>query len=294
MTSIPVEILKSISKNYLHAQTSSSIKNIRIQGGGCINNAGMMNAEGKEIFVKWNQRDSYPNMFKQEAKGLQLLQSTNSVKVPKILLVGETEKHGFLLMEGITSAAPKPEYFSLLGRQLAQMHRTTNDFFGLDHDNYIGSLPQKNAVSSNWAAFFVQRRLLPQVELASKNNMLDRKLIAGFEGLFKHIKEIFPEEKPAILHGDLWNGNVISDATGEPCLIDPAIYFGFREMDIAMAKLFGGFNTEFFMAYHEAYPMKPGWQERLDYCNLYPLMVHVNLFGKSYLPSVRTILLKFL
>ena len=182
---------------------------------------------------------------------------------------------------------------SLFGKQLAQLHQNTNTSFGLEESNYIGSLLQQNNLHNNWIDFFINERLKPQIKLARDNGKIDLSTITKFERLYTKLDEIFPEEPPALLHGDLWSGNFMVDEKGGPVIIDPAVYFGHREMDIAMTKLFGGFNQQLYQSYNEHFPLEKGWEQRVDICNLYPLMVHVNLFGGGYLEQVKSILNKF-
>ena len=132
-----------------------------------------------------------------------------------------------------------------------------------------------------------------QIEIARKKGEIDQNAVKQFNNLFGRLNEIFPNEKPSLVHGDLWNGNYLVDQEGNVCLIDPAVYYGFREMDIAMTKLFEGFLPAFYESYIDEYPLEKGWQERVDICNLYPLMVHVNLFGGGYAMQVESILRRF-
>jgi len=163
----------------------------------------------------------------------------------------------------------------------------------LDHNNYIGSLHQSNQKHDKWVSFFIEERLNPQLKLAYDSGKINSSILEKFEVMFLVLEEIFPVEKPSLLHGDLWSGNLMTDNFGNPCLIDPAVYFGFREMDLAMTTLFGGFDSEFYESYQRINHLETGWQERFDICNLYPLLVHVNLFGEGYLSSVKNILKRF-
>ena len=165
--------------------------------------------------------------------------------------------------------------------------------FGLDHDNYIGSLPQSNHQHTSWVEFFIEERLEKQIALAKNSGALNNSTIQQFNNLFKRLKEIIPEEKPSLLHGDLWNGNYMLAADGCACLIDAAVYYDHREMDLAMTRLFGGFPEEFYESYHETFPLSSGFEERVDIHNLYPLLVHVNLFGGSYISQVKSVLSRF-
>jgi len=173
------------------------------------------------------------------------------------------------------------------------LHRHTGKQFGLKHDNYIGSLKQYNDQHDRWVDFFREQRLLVQMEMAAGSGLLPGHVKAAFEQLFKRLDDIFPEEPPSLIHGDLWSGNYMVDEKGDACIIDPAVYYGFREMDIGMSRLFGVFGSEFYDAYNETWPMEPGWRERIEICNLYPLMVHVNLFGAGYMGSVESILSRY-
>ena len=166
------------------------------------------------------------------------------------------------------------------------MHKQTDEKFGLDFDNYIGTLPQNNTQDKNWVDFFIRNRLLAQLDVGNYSLSVRQ----DFEKLFKKLPDLFPNEKPAILHGDLWSGNFLVKDRETPVLIDPAIYFGNREMDIAMCKLFGGFHADFYASYNEEFPLESDWEERINLCNLYPLLVHVNLFGGGYLNQVKNIL----
>ena len=180
-----------------------------------------------------------------------------------------------------------------MGARLAALHRCSKDFFGLDHNNYIGSLRQFNHQQTSWVNFFIEQRLNVQLKLAIDSGMMDSKWLNEFESLYAKLPAMLPEEKPSLLHGDLWGGNLITDEKGEPCLIDPAVYFGSREADLAMTKLFGGFDDEFYTSYQHTFPLQPGYDKRFDIYNLYPLLVHVNLFGGSYKSAVANILKAF-
>jgi fructosamine-3-kinase len=188
------------------------------------------------------------------------------------------------VLENIAPGPRRPDFDEQLGRALAALHRFGSPGFGLDHDNFIGRLPQSNTPASTWVDFYRERRLEPQLRLARESGLCSSAMARGFDRLFSVLAErVGPVEPPARLHGDLWGGNLIVDETGAGCLIDPAAYGGHREVDLAMMRLFGGFGPAVFAAYHEAWPLQPDHEERVPLYQLYFLMVHVNLFGGSYL-----------
>ncbi len=161
-------------------------------------------------------------------------------------------------------------------------------------NNFIGSLQQNNEFHENWIEFFVEKRLRPQFGLAYYNKLIDVSYLRHLDKLPQALERIFPKEKPSLLHGDLWSGNAMRDKSGNPCLVDPAVYYGHREMELAFTKLFGGFDSSFYHAYEEAFPLEIGFKDRKDIYNLYPLMVHVNLFGTSYLSGIDKVLERIL
>ncbi len=261
--------------------------------GGSINNAYRLETDSGNFFMKYNRASAYPGMFEQEARGLALLHTAGEVRVPEVIAHGDDGTHTFIMLEYLDSAGKTNSFWEDFGRKLAALHRHTADTFGLDHNNYIGSLKQYNERHDSWTDFFMEQRLMVQMEMAANSGLLPSKVKQAFERLFSRLEELFPQEPPSLIHGDLWSGNYMVDEKGEACIIDPAVYFGFREMDIGMSRLFGVFGSGFYDAYNEAWPMEPGWRERIEICNLYPLMVHVNLFGSGYLGSVESILTKF-
>jgi fructosamine-3-kinase len=207
------------------------------------------------------------------------LDQAQALRVPRVLHVADR----FLVLEYLESGRRRADFDEHLGRGLAALHRFGAPGFGLDHDNFIGRLPQANAAACTWPDFYRDRRLEPQVRLARQAGLCPPSLERGFEQLFTVLEErVGPPEPPARLHGDLWGGNLMVDQTGAACLIDPAVYGGHREVDLAMMQLFGGFGPKVFSAYQEVWPLAPGYEERVPLYQLYFLMVHVNLFGRSY------------
>jgi protein-ribulosamine 3-kinase len=261
--------------------------------GGCINHGGKITTSGGDYFIKWNDCNVFPLMFEKEAKGLRLLRTTQSIRVNEVVGFGESGDHQFIILEWINGAPKAENFWSLLGQRLASLHGNTSTSFGLDHDNYIGSLRQYNPPSVSWTEFFIHQRLEPQIRLATDNHRPVQTLRKKIEAFYKVLPGLLPEEPPALLHGDLWGGNLLADEKGNPTLIDPAVYFGHREADLAYTHLFGHFDPVFYQAYEETTPLTPGFLQRVDIYNLYPLLVHVNLFGGGYVMEAEAVLNRF-
>lgn len=291
---LPLVLVGEIERWFQAAKgIAGRVEATRLIGGGSINDACAFVFGGQEYFIKWNSAGRYPGMFAAEARGLGLLGGAGCIRLPEVLHTAEAGSYAYLLLEWIPAGRTGEEFWELFGQQLAALHRNSSDSFGLDHDNYIGSLVQRNDPRDNWPEFFVQMRLEPQLKLARDAGLADAGLAARFDKLFHRMHQLFPHEPPSLLHGDLWSGNHLCGAGGVPVLIDPAVYYGFREMDLAMSRLFGGFDRQFYQSYHNAFPFETGWEERVGLCNLYPLMVHLNLFGSSYLGQVQYELKRF-
>ena len=275
-------------------------------GGGCINVAEIVELEsGDKYFVKSN---SDFDLFSEESVGLKTIQSTNTIKTPRVIAEGKTNSgNRFLILEAIESGNPKKSFMEDFGRSLALMHHPEStcrvhehfDFpkcgFGFWSDNHIGSTNQCNDWSENWTDFFGEQRIGFQVRLATENGLATKQLSQGCDKLIGRLGELIGtvDESPALIHGDLWSGNFMVSDAGEPVLVDPAVYFGSRESEFGMIKLFGGFNQRFYDAYNEACPLKSGWDERAEIYQLYHLLNHLNLFGVSYLPGCLEIIRKF-
>jgi len=254
--------------------------------GGDINEAWeARTGSGSRVFVKTNAR-APADMFEAEAHGLEWLRRAGTLRIPEVLAVGS--RPAFLVLEHLGGGRPRTGFDEALGQGLAALHRTGADGFGLERDNFIGRLPQTNAPEQSWSAFYREARLAPMVERATRAGHLSSAVARDFERLYSKLGELVgPDEPPSRLHGDLWGGNLHVDDQGAPCLIDPAVYGGHREIDLAMMKLFGGFGSRVFEAYDEAWPLAPGAGDRVGLYQLYPLLVHVNLFGGSYAAAVR-------
>ena len=268
--------------------------------GGDINRAYRLSLSGgKQVFMKCNAAKNVP-FFQTEAKGLEALGRAGVIGVPKPLAVGADEKQGisFLLMEYLEAAPRVSRYWETFGQELAALHRAdcsglaSEDRrlpFGFETDNYIGASPQKNTPKESWVAFFRDCRLLPQIRMA--DGALDLTTRKKLDYLLDHLDGYLAEpEFPSLIHGDLWSGNQICGPDGKAWILDPAAYVGHFEAELAMTELFGGFPASFFEAYHEVNQIDRGYKDRRELYNLYHLLNHLNLFGGSYLYSIRRIL----
>lgn len=261
--------------------------------GGCINNGGKLSTSSFNYFLKWNDAQKFPQMFTKEAIGLKELAKNTDLTVPDVIESYEGEKFSCLILQWIDSSAQHFDFWEKFGYGVAHLHQTTSNKFGLGHDNFMGSLPQPNAQTTSLVEFFINQRLNPQLKLAKESGRIDAHTLQQFDTLKSKLDQLLISEEPHLIHGDLWSGNFMRDSSGMPALIDPAISYGHREMDIAMTTLFGGFDHSFYKHYQIAYPLSPGYEDRLEIYNLYPLLVHVNLFGGGYLNQVKNILTKF-
>ena len=260
---------------------------------GNFNLAARVVTKAGKFFIKWNKGD-HEGMFESEAKSMELLRDTNTVHVPKVYGYGKKPDGSYLMLDFVAESPRKDDYWENFGQKLAALHSNTNDFHGLHFNNYVGALPQSNEYMPDGVQFYIEKRLKPQVSQALFESKVDSSLYDGFLKLYNILPDILPNEKPALLHGDLWSGNLMVGSDGQATLVDPSAYYGLREADIAFSTLFGGFNVAFYEAYHEAFPIASGFKNRIDLYNLYPLLVHVNLFGGGYLEAVKKILDKYL
>jgi fructosamine-3-kinase len=244
------------------------------------------------FFLKLNF-DHEKDILAREAQGLDLLRKSTFLKVPEVYGYGRVEDYNYLLTEFLAGGKKRPNYWENLGIGLAHLHLTQRETFGLESDNFIASLYQKNPDTEDWLDFFIEQRLEPLLGKAYFDRLIPLDFLKKFQEIYPKLEGIFPKEKPSLVHGDLWSGNVIPTDSGEPSLIDPAIYFGHREMDLAFSRLFGGFDRQFYDSYESALPLEPEFESRIGVYNLYPLLVHLNLFGEAYLPGIQKIINRF-
>lgn len=252
-------------------------------GGGCINKGARIETDsGIVLFLKWNPT-SPPGMFESEANGLRALSAACSLRVPEPLAWGsDSDGADWLLIEFVTRGPASPEVERALGRGLAEMHsHPVTEAFGWERDNYIGSLEQGNASSEHWGAFWRDHRVQPQLMRARQRG---RARDPAFDALLDVIPDsLAGVTHPELVHGDLWGGNWFASERGEPVLIDPAVYRGHGEVDLAMSELFGGFGPSFYDSYDQVRPIPSAYHAyRRDLYQLYYLLVHVNLFGAAY------------
>jgi protein-ribulosamine 3-kinase len=255
--------------------------------GGCISEAWQVRTTEETVFVKLS-KGLLPGMLAAEAEGLNELAKSGAIRVPEVIRLTED----FLVLEFIPTAVNLPtDFWPRLGQQLANLHAYSRKIHGFHQDNFIGRSPQKNHCNGNWKEFFWQRRLLPQWEMAVQRGIPKTTKI-----LWHKLEILWPaplegsSKQASLLHGDLWSGNVLVSNSGEPVVIDPAVYYGDPEADLSLTYIFGGFPTPFYHAYHEIRPKSEGFARRQKVYQLYHLLNHFNLFGKSYTQSVESCL----
>lgn len=244
---------------------------------------------GKTYFLK---KGTASRMYRCEANGLRELALPGVIAVVDVVAAGDD----FVLTRYVERGRMNTDFFADFGRSLACMHRYTASFFGFYEDNFIGANPQLNCAEgrerTDWAVFYFQKRLLFQFRLSERNGYITSESRSDFGALERRLPMLLQgsEEPPSLLHGDLWNGNFLCGPSGKVVLIDPAVYYGHREAELAMTRLFGGFPASFYRAYQQVYPLPEGWEYRENLYRLYHLLNHLNLFGRSYLPEVEAIL----
>jgi fructosamine-3-kinase len=301
------------------AGDQTSLSGYEPVGGGMISQTARIRSRRGEYLLKWGGQN-LSAFFAAEARGLELLASAGALRVPAVLAYHDPESavttaadprsggrapqpmldpseaaagraaQGFILLEWLAAPphADRMGAFEALGRGLAALHRASAPAYGLDHDNYLGIMPQHNGWMPSWSAFFRERRLRVQGDLARRNGRLAGARARRLDQLLDRLDTWLGshEPPPALLHGDLWSGNVLIGPGGAPAVIDPAVSYGDREAELAYTALFGGFPEPFYRAYAEAWPLPDGWQERRELYNLYHLLNHLNLFGGGYRSQV--------
>jgi fructosamine-3-kinase len=252
-------------------------------GGGCINHAAKLETDKGALFAKWND-EAPPGMFAGEAASLDALRG-GSLVVPNVVAFSGA----FLITEHLEPGRRVPDFDERLGRGLAELHRKTSHAFGFEIDTYCGTTIQPNRWTASWIDFYREHRLGHQLGLL--RGSVDTRV---FEKLLAKLQELLTEGTPALIHGDLWSGNLHVTQGGLPALIDPASYYANREAELGMMTLFGGFGARVYDAYHEAFPLEPGWRERNPLYQLYHVMNHAHLFGGAYAAQATSLARRYL
>jgi fructosamine-3-kinase len=262
-------------------------------GGGDISAAWCVETDGGNVFLKTGPASSY-DMFSAEAEGLEALAASSVIRVPEVVACGASGDTSFVALEWLDLGRTNRHAEARLGEQLAALHRSTSEAFGWHRDNTIGLTPQHNDRSDDWVDFFREHRLGFQLRLAADNGFTGTLQEQGAR-LLKRLPLFFEDYSPeaSLLHGDLWGGNWAC-CDGEPVIFDPAVYYGDRETDLAMTRLFGGFGRAFYDAYESAWPLAPGHRERNDLYQLYHVLNHLNLFGSGYLGRAQDLIQRLL
>jgi fructosamine-3-kinase len=278
--------------SHIEAELQTRITKTEQVFGGDINETFVLHSSHKKLFLKLNSIER-SDMFEKEFKGLTILRAANAIAIPEPSKWGLFEKQIYLVMEYIEKGSTSPDFWRIFAQQLAALHLNTSDHFGLDHENYIGSLHQQNKQCNSWAEFYAEQRILFLIRMAFDSKKCDISDCRLAEKLCNKFDDLFPKEPPSLLHGDLWSGNYMIGNNGKPVIYDPAVYYGHREMDLGMMLLFGGFENSIYDFYNESFSLEKSWRSRVDLTQLYPLLVHLNLFGGHYYDSVRTTLKKY-
>jgi fructosamine-3-kinase len=254
--------------------------------GGSINNTFQVATANQRFFCKTNSATKFPHLFNQEAAGLRLIEKEGLIRTPAIIDLFEADTHQVLLLEWIEPSSPTITFWKRFGEALALLHVVSHDQFGLENNNYMGAIPQVNTLTTNWPAFFINNRLEPLIQQCYSLKLITAQHVDKFHTLYQLIPSLYDKESPSLLHGDLWSGNFICTTDQQPVLIDPAVYFGHRSIDLGMTTLFGGFDKVFYEAYQHHHPFPANYKEQWAVSNLYPLLIHLLLFGRSYLPAI--------
>jgi fructosamine-3-kinase len=276
-------------RKHLQERFSLNIKSIRALSGGDINEVYLIEDQNKKYVAKINEAHLFPGMFKKEVSGLNALRKTGAIDVPEVLGYGDFETNTYLILDYRESGKASHKFWELFGQAMAALHQTTHETFGFKEDNYLGSLPQYNDNFETASQFYIHQRLMPQFKIAFDKGYVFENL----DSFYQRVKELIPNEPPALIHGDLWSGNYLVNSQNKPCLIDPAVAYAPREMDLAMMKLFGGFDDRLFSAYDEAFQLKPDWEKRIKLWQLYYILAHLNLFGGHYYTQAKEIMSQY-
>lgn len=266
----------------------STISSIQPVSGGEINEAFLAVTERGRYFIKY-RADAPEGLFQAEACGLEKLRACRALTIPRVFGIGSN----YLIMEWM-EGKPGPQFMEQLGQGAAAVHRVQAEQYGFERTTFAGVYPQPNDWHDSWAVFYRDNRLAVQMHILQEQGRLNGEREKRLERVLSRLEDWIPDKPAAsLLHGDLWSGNWLVDSSGKPVLIDPAAYFGDREMDMAMADLFGGFPDRFHDAYRECFPLLPEYDERRPLYQLYYLLIHLAYFGETYGPQVDRILQRY-
>ena len=288
---LPVNLMQRLA-----AALDCTIPEIGTQGigGGSINDTVRIFASHRSLFCKINSASKFPHLFEKESNGLNLIKTQKVVHVPEVVDCFEEEGYQVLLLEWIQPGERREAFWKLFGEQLATLHQKESGQFGLSEDNYMGSVQQSNRLTDNWIEFFAHQRIEPLLKKCNDRHLLRKEDGRQFEKLLRGLPDVFDAgQRPVLVHGDLWNGNFICNEKNAPVLIDPAAFYGHPAVDLGMTLLFGGFSPAFYEAYHYHSPFPARHEEQWQICNLYPLLIHLFLFGSSYLHPIKQTLSRF-
>ncbi|MFQ3662455.1 MAG: fructosamine kinase family protein [Chloroflexaceae bacterium] len=287
MTTLPSVLLEAIA-----VAAGAPVTRLEPLGGSFGARLLRVTAGAQRFALKWASGGAPAAMVAAEAHGLRALAATGAVRVPAVVLALEASETqpAAVLSEWLEGDVARPDQ-AALGEALAALHRHSAPAYGLDCDNFIGGTPQVNGWMEDWVAFFRARRLQPQIERAARAGLLSLECHRALERLMGRLDALLGgvRRAPALIHGDLWGGNVVAAPGGVAALIDPAVSYSDREAELAFTELFGGFSARFYAAYSAAWPLEPGYADRRDLYNLYHLLNHLNLFGAGYSAQVSAI-----
>ncbi|MGB3411813.1 MAG: fructosamine kinase family protein [Microthrixaceae bacterium] len=262
-----------------------------VSGGDFATAFRVMLRDGRTVFVKTHANPP-PGFFTTEATGLRWLRESNTVHVPEVLAVGDDPAD--LVLDWIDTGAPQANTEADFGRALAALHQSGAPTFGREDRCTTGSQALPNDPTDTWVDFYSTRRLLPLADIAERRNSLPTRTIEQLRNVANRLTDLAgPVETPARLHGDLWAGNRLVDSSGRSWLIDPACFGGHREFDLAMMQLFGGFGSQVFTAYDEAFPLAQGWQDRIALNQIAPLVVHAIKFSGGYVAAAADAIVRY-
>ena len=284
-------MLSPVLRTALRQTLNTELLGVHSISGGDIHRAYRVRTAAGDYFLKSPEQAHGAALLRAEVAGLDHLEGRSPLPVPERIAFSTAPP--LLLLTYLPPTPPGAAAWQALGEGLAALHRQTAPDFGFGHDNFIGTLPQSNRRHAAWSAFYAEERLLPQLRAARDAQRLMATDVQHTERLIARLPELLENEPPALIHGDFWSGNFHCTGTDRMYLIDPAVCYASREMDLALARLFGGFDTRFFAAYAAAFPLAPGWADRLPIYQLYYLLAHLNMFGAGYLPGVRRIVREF-